>query len=123
MNDLIVKYILKEEHPSYYAFVLDGETTLGEYWENNPRSHCHDMMGHIVEWYYNGIAGIEPLEPGFKKVKIHPYMPESMNEFKCTYICPYGEISVAAKRVGADLDLKVSVPDGVEYTVDRTNLF
>jgi hypothetical protein len=50
-------------------------------------------------------------------------MPESMNEFKCTYICPYGEISVAVKRVGADLDLKVSVPDGVEYTVDRTNLF
>jgi hypothetical protein len=123
MNDLIVKYILKEGHPSYYAFVLDGETTLGEYWENNPRSHCHDMMGHIVEWYYNGIAGIEPLEPGFKKVRIRPYMPQSMNEFKCTYICPYGEISVAAKRIGADLDLKVSVPDGVEYTVDRTNCF
>jgi hypothetical protein len=48
MNDLIVKHILKEEHPSYYAFVLEGETTLGEYWENNPRSHCHNMMGHIV---------------------------------------------------------------------------
>lgn len=34
---------------------------LGEYWETNPRSHCPDMMGHIIEWYYNGIAGIRLL--------------------------------------------------------------
>ena len=47
LNDLIARFITRTEHPSYYAFVLDGETTLGEYWENNPRSHCHDMMGHI----------------------------------------------------------------------------
>lgn len=45
MDDLICKFILRKEHPSYYAFVLQGETTLGEYWESNPRSHCHDMMG------------------------------------------------------------------------------
>ena len=32
MSDLICRYILRDEHPSYYAFVLDGETTLGEYW-------------------------------------------------------------------------------------------
>ena len=61
MNDLIAKFITREEHPSYYAFILEGMTTLGEYWEKNPRSHCHDMMGHIVEWYYNGIAGIQLL--------------------------------------------------------------
>ena len=85
MSDLICRYILRDEHPSYYAFVLDGETTLGEYWEKNPRSHCHDMMGHIVEWYYNGIAGIRPLKPGFEKICICPYLPESMHEFACSY--------------------------------------
>lgn len=78
MNGLISQFILREEHPSYYAFVLDGETTLGEYWETNPRSHCHDMMGHIIEWYYNGIAGIIPEEPGFTKVTIKPYMPDTI---------------------------------------------
>lgn len=74
MNDLISQFILREEYPSYYAFVLDGETTLGEYWETNPRSHCHDMMGHII----NGIAGIIPEEPGFTKVTIKPYMPDTI---------------------------------------------
>lgn len=44
MNALLCKYITREEHPSYYAFIKDGKTTLGEYWEKNPRSHCHDMQ-------------------------------------------------------------------------------
>ncbi len=98
MNDLICRYITRETHPSYYAFVLDGETTLGEYWENNPRSHCHDMMGHIIEWYFNGLAGIQPLEPGFRRIKVTPYLPESMNWFDCTYETPYGTIHVKAER-------------------------
>lgn len=118
MNDLIGKFITREKHPSYYAFVLDGETTLGEYWENNPRSHCHDMMGHIIEWYYNGIAGIKPLEPGFKKISIKPYMPDSMNEFECSYNSASGLIKVSAKRNGDKVDVKVSVPDTIEYNVE-----
>ena len=122
MNDLICQFILRKEHPSYYAFVLDGETTLGEYWESNPRSHCHDMMGHIVEWYYNGIAGIQGIEPGFKKIKICPYLPESMHEFKCTYRSAAGEISVQVKEEQDGLVLQVKVPNGVEYQIDTTNL-
>ena len=122
MNDLICQFILRKEHPSYYAFVLDGETTLGEYWESNPRSHCHDMMGHIVEWYYNGIAGIQGIEPGFKKIKICPYLPESMHEFKCTYRSAAGEISVQVKEEQDGLVLQVKVPKGVEYQIDTTNL-
>ena len=98
MNDLIAKFITRAEHPSYYAFVLDGETTLGKYWENNPRSHCHDMMGHIIEWYYNGIAGIQPQEPGFGKVVVRPWLPEGMNEFSCAYRSVRGEIRVRVRQ-------------------------
>ena len=82
MDDLIASYITKESHPSYYAFILDSETTLGEYWENNPRSHCHDMMGHIIEWYYRGIGGIGILKPGFQEIEIRPYLPESINDVR-----------------------------------------
>lgn len=113
MDDLISRFILREEHPSYYAFVLDGETTLGEYWEKNPRSHCHDMMGHIVEWYYNGIAGITPEEPGFKKVKIRPYLPETMKEFTCTYRSASGEIRVQVKEKADRMELNVQVPENL----------
>ena len=122
MNDLICKFILREEHPSYYAFVLDGETTLGEYWEINPRSHCHDMMGHIVEWYYNGIAGIQAMEPGFWKVKICPYLPESIHEFQCSYNSAAGKITVYVKEEEDEIRLQVKIPEGVEYEIDTGNL-
>lgn len=122
MNDLIAKFVTRTEHPSYYAFVLDGETTLGEYWENNPRSHCHDMMGHIIEWYYNGIAGIQPQEIGFGKVAICPYLPEGMTEFTCSYRSVKGEIRVQVRQEEEKTLLTVTVPETVDCTVDTSNL-
>ena len=94
LHELIYSFITKEEHPSYYAFILAGETTLGEYWEENPRSHCHDMMGHIIEWYYSGLGGIEPLAPGFAKVRVNPWMPEGMKDMHFSYETPKGKITV-----------------------------
>lgn len=122
MNDMIAKFILKEEHPSYYAFILDGETTLGEYWESNPRSHCHDMMGHIIEWYYNGIAGIIPEEAGFSKIVIRPFLPESMKEFTCSYHSVKGEIRVHVKEEDRIIMLETKVPETVIYRIDTMNL-
>ncbi|CUN77360.1 alpha-L-rhamnosidase [Eubacterium sp. am_0171] len=122
MNDIIGKFILKEEHPSYYAFVLDGETTLGEYWESNPRSHCHDMMGHIIEWFYNGIAGIQAEKPGFKQIKIQPYLPESIGEFICHYHSINGLIEVHVKKEGNDVLLEITIPKEIECRIDTCNL-
>ena len=122
MNDLTAQFILNETHPSYYAFVMDGETTLGEYWEKNPRSHCHDMMGHITEWYYNGIAGIIPEEPGFKKVKISPYLPPSVKEFSCSYSSVSGRISVHVKELQEEVVLEIEIPENMGYEVETDSL-
>lgn len=122
LNHLISQFILRETHPSYYAFVLDGETTLGEYWETNPRSHCHDMMGHIIEWYYNGIAGILPQKAGFSQLLIRPYLPEGMKEFNCTYQSVAGKISVHVKEENEKILLEVDIADGIEYEIDTSNL-
>lgn len=122
MNDLICSFIMKPEHPSYYAFVKEGLTTLGEYWEENPRSHCHDMMGHIIEWYYNGLAGIKPLEPGFKKVLIKPYLPESMNYMKCRYESVSGMIQVILTRKDGRVEVETDIAEDISFEIDCSNL-
>ena len=122
MNDLICSFIMKPEHPSYYAFVKEGLTTLGEYWEENPRSHCHDMMGHIIAWYYNGLAGIKPLEPGFKKVLIKPYLPESMNYMKCRYESVSGMIQVILTRKDGRVEVETDIAEGISFEIDCSNL-
>lgn len=122
MNEKIIAFILKEKHPSYYAFVLAGETTLGEYWEDNPRSHNHDMMGHIVEWYYNGIAGIKPLRAGFKEVLIKPYLPSTATSFTCSYDSVQGKIQVKVKELQNSIQVEVQLPKGVTYLIDDSLL-
>lgn len=122
MNDLICSFIMKPEHPSYYAFVKEGLTTLGEYWEENPRSHCHDMMGHIIEWYYNGLAGIKPLEPGFRKVLIKPYLPESMNYMKCRYESVSGMIQVILTRKDGRVEVETDIAEGISFEIDCSDL-
>lgn len=122
MNDLICDFITRPEHPSYYAFVKEGLTTLGEYWEENPRSHCHDMMGHIIEWYYNGLAGIKPLEPGFKKILVRPYLPESMNYMKCRYESANGPIQVILTRKNGKTECRVEAAAGISVETDLSQL-
>lgn len=122
MNDVISRFILKENHPSYYAFILDGETTLGEYWEKNPRSHCHDMMGHIIEWYYNGIAGIIPQKPGFTEVLIRPWLPESIHEFTCQYDSAAGMIRVHVKESEEGILVETECAEGIKKHLDTSGL-
>ena len=80
------------------------------------------MMGHIVEWYYNGIAGIRPLKPGFEKICICPYLPESINEFACSYESVRGTIRVQVKDCGEEVELTVQVPEQIEFEIDLTEL-
>ena len=119
---MICDFIMKEQHPSYYAFIKEGETTLGEYWESNPRSHCHDMMGHIIEWYYNGIAGILPEAPRFSKVRISPFLPENMDHFSCRFRSKSGEIGVSVQNGQEEILVKIQIPKEVEYRVDLSGL-
>lgn len=121
MNDLIASCILRKDHPSYYAFVLDGETTLGEFWENNPRSHCHDMMGHIIEWYYTAIAGIENMEPGFGRIRLRPWLPASIHNFSCDYHSASGTIEISVQETEDTVLLSCSVPEDMicEILTDR----
>lgn len=73
-----------------------------------------------MEWYYNGIAGILPPEPGFRKVLIRPYLPESVNRMKCTYRSAAGDITVAMNRTDGKVELHVQTTDGVEAVLDES---
>ncbi|HBA96891.1 MAG TPA: alpha-L-rhamnosidase, partial [Lachnospiraceae bacterium] len=83
---------------------------------------CHDMMGHIIEWYYNGIAGIIPEEPGFKKITICPYLPETIHEFNCSYTSVSGVIKVHVKEMEDSIILETEVPENVKSETNISNL-
>ncbi len=92
-NDIIYDMILKDEHPSYLRFVNMGETTLPEFWRDDARSRNHDMMGHIMEWFFTEAAGIKSGN-GFKTVTVSPSCSVFFTGFECVYNSVRGEISV-----------------------------
>ena len=77
-------------------------------------------MGHIIEWFYTGIAGIKLLEPGFKKVEISPYLPLGMNEFTCTYNSVNGVIKVKVLRTGEKIKVTVKADEGIKWSLGTT---
>lgn len=108
-NDLIQDMIMQEEHPSYYRFIQQGETTLPEFWRDDARSRNHDMMGQIVEWFYSEVAGITSND-GFSNIRIAPQPVKSLNWLNCEYQAITGKIQVRyEKRADTDCML-VTIP-------------
>lgn len=117
-SDLIWEKAMKEDDFSYYYFVKNGETALGEYWEDNPRSHNHDMMGSLLELFYSDIAGIKMMEPGFSKIRIEPKLMDGINEFQCIYNSVHGKIEICVKKD----KILINIPAGVICDIDLNNL-
>ncbi len=77
-------------------------------------SHNHIMFGDLSAWAYEYVAGIVPLEPGFRRVAIRPHYPPGVDSFSASHVTDFGEIKVSWKRVDGKPDLTVSVPHGIE---------
>lgn len=62
------------------------------------------------------------MRPGFEAIRICPYLPESMNEFACSYESVRGMIRVQVKDVGEKVEMTVQIPEQTRFEVDLTEL-
>lgn len=110
MDDLIVDFMLSDTHPSYYRFIEKGETSLPEFWSDNSRSRNHDMMGHIIEWMYTGIAGINSISEGFKEILFKPFIPQNTSKIECSYNSVSGQIKIIIKKQLEVININLEIP-------------
>lgn len=77
-------------------------------------SFCHGWASGPTTWLSRHVLGVQPLEPGFKKVKVEPHLGD-LEWAEGTFPTPYGEISVSHRK-GPDGKVvsKVSAPKGVK---------
>ena len=70
------------------------------------------MLGHIMEWFYRGLAGIscDPAGPGFKKIILKPQIVGDLGGADVTYDSPYGRIAVKWTRADGIILLDVAIP-------------
>jgi alpha-L-rhamnosidase len=94
----------------YWTDVLKF-TALGESWPKDTRSRNHHFFGSIVQWFYEDLAGIRPIESGFRKIEIKPQIPTTgLNSVTASYDSVLGRVAVRWKRVAKGLELDVTIP-------------
>jgi hypothetical protein len=77
------------------------------------------MLGHVVEWYFHDLAGIQldPGEPGYKHFFIHPSIVGDLTEAKAAYASPRGKIVSEWKRDGQHLTMHIVIPPNSTATI------
>ena len=119
-SDLIFTMINQTDKPGYGFQLNYGATSLPEDWDYQPQSsQNHFMLGHINEWFYHDLAGIQcdPDAVGFKKISIRPVPVGDLTWVKAKYDSPNGRIVSNWQREGTKLSMEVSIPANTTATV------
>jgi len=94
-SDLIFSMINQTDKPGYGFQLNNGATSLPEDWDYQPsNSQNHFMLGHITEWFYHDLAGIQLNSNvlGFRKIVLNPKLIEELSWVKGSYQSLYGLI-------------------------------
>ena len=115
-NDVILKMSRQTEHPSYGYQIQHGATALTEAWDGPTvgKSQNHFMLGHLEEWFYRDLAGIDyshdPVTDAIHYA-IKPHIDESLAYVKAKTRADFGEMSVEWERSGdGSLKLDLNIP-------------
>nr|WP_236676270.1 family 78 glycoside hydrolase catalytic domain [Chryseolinea lacunae] len=111
-NEVAYRIANQKDYPGWGFMLKEGATTLWESWEypDNAPSQNHPMFGSIDEWFYRALLGINPLEPGFKKIQIKPQPAGDLTWAKGSFTSIHGKIVSDWKKVGDRFQLTVSIP-------------
>ena len=121
--DLCYTIAGQKNYPSWGYMVEQGATTIWELWNGNTadptmNSGNHVMLvGDLVVWLYEYLAGIAPASPGFKTIMMKPMPVGDLTFVKATHHSPYGWISSEWHKNGPTFDWQVVIPANTTATL------
>jgi alpha-L-rhamnosidase len=119
--DVAYQIVNQRTFPGWGYMLENGATTLWEHWEfsDNTYSHNHPMFGSVSEWFYKGLAGINPAPEavGFDQIIIKPQPVNGLDWARASYDSVHGKMISEWQRTGDRFHLHVRVPVGAAATV------
>ncbi len=112
-SELLFAMNCRSDVPGYGYQLARGATSLTESWPARADvSNNHMMLGHLMEWFYSGLAGICQEEDsfGYKKIVIDPHPVGDIGWVKATYHSPHGEIACHWIQEDGRFSLEVEIP-------------
>lgn len=127
-SDLALHLATDTTYPSWGYMARRGATTIWELWNGdaggerdlmgangqllasmNSANHVM-LLGDLLIWEYEYLAGIRALEPGYSKIQFRPTFVEGLNRVDCTYRSVSGTIESHWHRTGKGIEWTVVVP-------------
>ncbi|HOL89142.1 MAG TPA: family 78 glycoside hydrolase catalytic domain [Anaerohalosphaeraceae bacterium] len=112
-SDVLYRIASRTDVGSYGWILQQGWTSLPEAWDATTTSSMnHLMLGHIQQWFGQGLVGIRPHpeEPGFRKFLVWPEPVEDLQWCEGTYCSLYGPIEVSWSCKEKEFTLNLTVP-------------
>jgi len=112
-SDVIFDMNSRSDVPGYGYQLQQGATALTESWQALPTvSNNHLMLGHLMEWFYESLAGIKQADNsvGYKNIIIQPQVVGNITSAQASYHSAHGIIQSAWQITGKQFQLTVNIP-------------
>ncbi len=127
--DTAYKLLNQDTFPSWGYCIKQGATTIWERWDGytaekgfqdpGMNSFNHYSLGSVGEWLYTDVGGIDldPANPGYKHILIHPKKGGGLTYAKAAYLSHYGNIASSWKEDATGTEYDVTIPVNTSATV------
>jgi hypothetical protein len=112
-GDLQFEMNARDDVPGYGYQLKKGATALTESWPALDRvSNNHLMLGHLMEWFYGGLGGIDQTDKSvaYKEVLVAPQMVNGVDSVSTNFKTPYGAVTSKWKKTTDETIVEVDIP-------------
>lgn len=112
-NDVIYKLHCQKHKPGYACILNTGATTLTETWEGDMLSRNHLCMGHINDWLFRVLGGIDQVEGGvgFRHLLIKPVLIKGITYVNSDFQTINGLVVSNWEYIGNQVKFHVEIPN------------
>ncbi|MGC4100020.1 family 78 glycoside hydrolase catalytic domain [Ferruginibacter sp.] len=117
---LIYDMNYRDDVPGYGYQLKKGATALTESWPALAEvSNNHLMLGHIMQWFYEGLAGIQQAtnSSGYKNIVIQPQFVGDITYVKANHQSVYGNITTRWRKTTDFFELTVEIPENTTAVI------
>ena len=117
-----------KKYPSWGYMVEHGATTIWELWNGDtasPKMNSGNhvmLLGDLLSWIYEDVAGIQSSENGFKHITMKPdFTVDEIDDIDASYQSIYGQIVSRWKKAKGKLHWHVEIPANTSATIHLPN--
>ena len=117
-----------KKYPSWGYMAEHGATTIWELWNGDtasPKMNSGNhvmLLGDLLSWIYEDVAGIQSSENGFKHITMKPdFTVDEIDDIDASYQSIYGQIVSRWKKTKGKLHWHVEIPANTSATIHLPN--